>query len=192
MVLIRSALLGWLLILSTGSLAHAGELIFDGDNEGAVFQGPITDDDIDNVIAQLENDKPKFIMLNSYGGGVSGAIRFAEYINDNGISTWVPKDAVCASACALVFLAGIQRFCEGKIYLHQFLPDKKYRTEKISMDKAFVNIQNKIGEVVIMLNNFGTPQFVLETMLTHPGLYELSEADLAKLNTVNSYGGISE
>jgi uncharacterized protein YcgL (UPF0745 family) len=69
---------------------------------------------------------------------------------------------------------------------------EKYRTEKISMDKAFVNIQNKIGEVVIMLNNFGTPQFVLETMLTHPGLYELSEADLAKLNTVNSYGGISE
>ena len=107
-------------------------------------------------------------MLNSYGGGVSGAIRFAEYINDNGISTWVPKDAVCASACALVFLAGIQRFCEGKIYLHQFLPDKKYRTEKISMDKAFVNIQNKIGEVVIMLNNFGTPNLYLRPCLRTP------------------------
>ena len=56
MVLIRSALLGWLLIFSTGSLAHAGELIFDGDNEGAVFQGPITDDDIDNIIVQLQNN----------------------------------------------------------------------------------------------------------------------------------------
>ena len=121
MVLIRSALLWWLLIFSTGSLAHAGELIFDGDHEGAVFQGPITDDDIDNVIAQLENNKPKFIMLNSYGGGVSGAIRFAEYINDNGISTWVPKDAVCASACALVFIShsGVLREMQQQQLLKQ-------------------------------------------------------------------------
>ena len=75
-----------------------------------MFQGPILSEEVDGILSQLEDKKPKLILLNSIGGNVSGAVRFARYVRENEMNTWIAKNQTCASACALVFLAGIQRF----------------------------------------------------------------------------------
>ena len=53
------------LIISSQSPATAGELLFGKDNEWVVFQGPILLEEVDQILSQLEDKKPKLILLNS-------------------------------------------------------------------------------------------------------------------------------
>ena len=78
------------------------------------------------------------------------------------------------------------------MYLHQFMPSEDHKDKQISLDKAFVNVQKTIGEIVILLNEIDAPDFVLERLLTQEQLYRLTDADLAKLNTVASFEGVLE
>jgi len=191
-VLVYRTFISILLIFNLGSLAKAAELQFGKDNEWVIFNGPILFDEIDEILSELREKEPKLIMLNSYGGEVSGAMRLAKYVRENEMNTWVAENSICASACALVFVAGVQRLCQGKLIVHQALPKQEHEDAKITMLVAWVNIQNMIGEMVVLLNNFGTPQFVLETMLVHRGLYQFSETELAQLNTVTTVKEITE
>ena len=96
-----------------------------------MFQGPILSEEVDGILSQLEDKKPKLILLNSIGGNVSGAVRFARYVRQNQMNTWIAKNQTCASACALVFLAGIQRFSEGKLVVHQYLHQQSKLTKRL-------------------------------------------------------------
>ncbi|MEJ6708200.1 MAG: hypothetical protein QNK92_05200 [Amylibacter sp.] len=165
------SLLTLALIISSQSFARAGELFFGEGDEWVVFQGSILTKEIDGLLFQLDDKKPKLILLNSVGGNVSGAIRFAQYVRENEMKTWIAKGQTCASACALVFLAGIQRFGEGKLLVHQYLPPAQHGDEKIARDLAWIYVQRVIGEVITLLNSFGTPPFVFEWIFTSPGLY---------------------
>ena len=126
------------------------------------------------------------ILLNSIGGNVLGALRFARYVRQNKINTWIAENQTCASACALVFLAGIQRFSEGKLVVHQYLPPAEQANEKIARDAAWISVQRIIGETITLLNSFGTPRFVFERIFSSPDLYEFTEAEMAKVTTVTS------
>ena len=128
------------LIISSQSPATAGELLFGKDNEWVVFQGPILLEEVDQILSQLENKKPKLILLNSIGGNVLGALRFAKYVRKNQMNTWIAHKQTCASACALVFLAGTQRFSEGNLIVHQYLPPAAQGNEKIAMDAAWISV----------------------------------------------------
>jgi len=81
----------------------------------AALQGSITANKAEEAIKQLKVNRPKAIILNSNGGDISGALQLAKYIHDNRINTWVPQNSICASGCALIFLAGEKRLCEGDI-----------------------------------------------------------------------------
>ena len=183
---LSSFVLAILLAFGSQSPATAGELFFGKDNEWVVFQGPILSEEVDGILSQLENKKPKLILLNSIGGNVSGAVRFARYVRQNEMNTWIAKNQTCASACALVFLAGIQRFSEGKLVVHQYLPPAEQANEKIARDKAWISVQRIIGETITLLNSFGTPRFVFERIFSSPNLYEFTEAEMAELTTVTS------
>ena len=174
------------------STVCADLLLFTKDNDWAALQGSITANKAEEAIKQLKVNRPKAIILNSNGGDISGSVQLAKYIHDNSMNTWVPQNAVCASGCALIFLAGKERLCEGDIYLHQFMPTQEHKDKKISLDKAFVNVQKTIGEIVILLNEIDALDFVLERILTQEQLYRLTDADLAKLNTVTNFEGILE
>ena len=151
-----------------------------------MFKGPILSEEVDGILSQLENKKPKLILLNSIGCNVSGAVRFARYVRQNDMNTWIAKNQTCASACALVFLAGIQRFSEGRLVVHQYLPPAEQANEKISRDKAWISVQRMIGETITLLNSFGTPRFVFERIFNSPNLYEFTEAEMAEITTVTS------
>jgi hypothetical protein len=183
---LSSFVLAILLAFGSQSPATAGELFFGKDNEWVVFQGPILSEEVDGILSQLEDKKPKLILLNSIGGNVSGAVRFARYVRQNQMNTWIAKNQTCASACALVFLAGIQRFSEGKLVVHQYLPPAEQANEKIARDKAWISVQRIIGETITLLNSFGTPRFVFERIFSSPNLYEFTEAEMAELTTVTS------
>jgi hypothetical protein len=183
---LSSFVLAILLAFGSQSPATAGELFFGKDNEWVVFQGPILSEEVDGILSQLEDKKPKLILLNSIGGNVSGAVRFARYVRQNEMNTWIAKNQTCASACALVFLAGIQRFSEGRLVVHQYLPPAEQANEKIARDKAWISVQRMIGETITLLNSFGTPRFVFERIFNSPNLYEFTEAEMAELTTVTS------
>lgn len=51
----------------------------------------------------------KVIELNSYGGIVEAGYRIAELVHQRGIRTNVRRGAKCASACTLIFQAGVIR-----------------------------------------------------------------------------------
>ena len=172
--------------------AYAKSLHFTEDEDWAALQGPITANNVAEAITELRIRKPRAIILDSYGGDISGAVQLAKYIHDNSMNTWVPQNTVCASGCALIFLAGKERLCEGDIYLHQFMPTEEHKDKEISLDKAFVNVQKTIGEIVILLNEIDAPDFVLERILTQEQFYRLTDADLAKLNTVTNFEGVLE
>ena len=183
---IRPFILTILLAFGSQSPAMAGELFFGKDDGWVLFQGPILTEEMDEILSQLEDKKPKLILLNSIGGNVLGALRFARYVRQNKINTWIAENQTCASACALVFLAGIERFSEGKLVVHQYLPPAEQANEKIARDAAWISVQRIIGETITLLNSFGTPRFVFERIFSSPDLYEFTEAEMAKLTTVTS------
>ena len=183
---IHFSLLTLVLIISSQSFARAGELFFGEGDEWVVFQGPILSENVDALLSQLDDKKPKLILLNSIGGSVSAAVRFAKYVREKEMNTWIAKGQTCASACALVFLAGIQRLGEGKLVVHQYLPPAQHGDEKIARDLAWISVQKIIGETITLLNSFGTPRFVFERIFTSPNLYQFTEAEMAELTTVSS------
>ena len=182
----------FLFLTGLGATVHADLILFTKDNDLAALRGFITSNKAEEAITELRIKKPRAIILNSYGGDISGAVQLAKYIHENSINTWVPQNAVCASSCALIFLSGKERLCDGDIYLHQFMPSEDHKAKQIGFDKAFVNVQKTIGEIVILLNEIDAPDFVLERLLTQEQLYRLTDADLAKLNTVASFEGVLE
>ena len=183
---LRTVFLATLLAFSGQSPVTAGELKFSEGNELVFFQGPILLDEIDDILSQLDEKKPKLILLNSIGGNVLGALRFAKYVRKNQMNTWIAHKQTCASACALVFLAGTQRFSEGNLIVHQYLPPAEQGNEKIARDAAWISVQKIIGETITLLNSFGTPRFVFERIFSSPNLYAFTEAEMAELNTVSS------
>ena len=78
--LLHSSLLTFALIISGQSFARAGELIFGEGDKWVVFQGPILTEEMDGILSQLDDKKPEQILLNSVGGNLTGAIRFARYV----------------------------------------------------------------------------------------------------------------
>ena len=182
----RSIVLAILLIFGSQPSATAGKLTFSKGNELVFFHGPILLNTIDDILSQLDEKKPKLILLNSIGGNVLGALRFAKYVRKNQMNTWIAHKQTCASACALVFLAGTQRLSEGNLIVHQYLPPAEQGNEKIAMDAAWISVQKIIGETITLLNSFGTPQFVFERIFSSPNLYAFTEAEMAELNTVIS------
>ena len=114
-----------------------------------MFQRPILTEEMDEILSQLEDKKPKLILLNSIGGNVLGALRFARYVRQNQMNTWIAENQTCASACALVFLAGIQRFSEGKLVVHQYLPTAGQGDAKVTWDRAFIGVQRVLSNSCI-------------------------------------------
>jgi hypothetical protein len=185
--LLHSSLLTFALIISGQSFARAGELIFGEGDKWVVFQGPILTEEMDGILSQLDDKKPEQILLNSVGGNLTGAIRFAKYVREKEMETWISRNQTCASACALIFFAGVERFSDGKLMVHQYLPTAGQGDAMVTWDRAFIGVQSMVWQIVTLLNNFGTPPFVFERIFSSPYDYEFTEAEMAELTTITSF-----
>jgi hypothetical protein len=121
-VLIKMALIGATIIVlaERGSMA-ATITVHAPDGEGRVFVdvvGKIVDGDFETFkektdqIYPLGASHPKkqvIVTLMGYGGLLGPAMQIGEWVRKRAMSTFVPDDRTCASACALIWVAGWPR-----------------------------------------------------------------------------------
>lgn len=61
------------------------------------------------------------IFLDSHGGNFAEAIKIADYISSNAITTVIDRNAICLSACAFIFMAGREPQIEGPGAVSRYL-----------------------------------------------------------------------
>ena len=163
------------------------DVIFEGaNNEIVILTGDIKAEEFNSVLAEIKLNKPTQMILDSYGGNDHSARRLAKHIHDNDISTYVSGVSICESACALIFLAGKKRLCEGVLGVHQAVLPKDIGDKEFNMNFAMKYIQEDIGNLIELLNDFNTPSFVYPYMLKTTEMYNFSKEEIAQINTVKS------
>jgi hypothetical protein len=163
------------------------EVTFEGaNNEIVILTGDIKAEEFDKILAEIKAKKPTQMILDSEGGNGHSARRLAKYVNDNNISTYISGVAKCRSACAIIFLAGKKRLCEGVLGIHQAALPKDIGNEEVNMNYALKYIQEDIGSLIELLNGFNTPSFVYPYMLKTTEMYNFSKEEIAQINTVKS------
>ncbi len=90
------------------SFAATFESIVDGNKAGniVVVDGPIEKGDSDKLEALVSKQKVRRLLLRSPGGLVIEALQIARTVRKLKITTVVDFNNDCASACALIWLAG--------------------------------------------------------------------------------------
>lgn len=102
--------------------------------------------------------RAKLLTLNSPGGTVQMALLIADDVHERGLSTYIAKESGCHSACAYIFLAGIERQAVGALGVHQIS----------SGSNDLVSAQLSISDIIDVLNRFDTPVEVMTTMFKTP------------------------
>jgi hypothetical protein len=87
--------------------AQTAEIVRDG---AAVFlSGPIVAKDLQAFHNAVGDDEKLTVYLSSPGGEVHPATMIGVLIRVRSYATMVPAGAICASACALIWMAGVPR-----------------------------------------------------------------------------------
>lgn len=101
------------------------------------------------------------VILNSEGGNVRAGIEIGRAIKLRGFATAVPPETLCASACALTWLAGSPRFLDG--------------TSKLGFHAAYRVVDGKASEsgvgnalVGAYLNQIGLPDSAIIYVTSAP------------------------
>src|SRR4029450_8293903 len=85
-----------------------------------MVEGLLVADDGDQFAAKTTSLPSGFVAFSSDGGSLVAGLRIGEAIRRKGFSTIVPDGRRCASACALAWLGGVERFIGtgGRIGFH--------------------------------------------------------------------------
>jgi hypothetical protein len=118
---LKTALIGSMIaVLAEGGMA-ATITVHAPDGEGRVFVdvvGRIGDGDFEAFKEKTDliystgarhPNKQVIVTLVSYGGLIGPAMQIGELVRKRGMSTFVPGERTCASACALIWVAGFPR-----------------------------------------------------------------------------------
>jgi len=103
---------------STGNSYPAN--IFISENETINLNGEIIDGDFETFERLVSENKVRKISLSSPGGKLIEGLKMGEIIHGGNFDTVVPRTAMCASACALMWAAGKNKYIdkEAKIGFH--------------------------------------------------------------------------
>ena len=85
-----------------------------------MVEGPLVRMDGDEFAAKTAPLPSAFVAFSSDGGSLLAGLRIGEAIRRKKFSTIVPDGRRCASACALAWLGGVERFIgsDGRIRFH--------------------------------------------------------------------------
>ena len=127
---------------------------------------------------------PDVFLLNSSGGLVYVGLDLALEVNRLGITTAIPEDFSCYSACSYVFLAGKERYLDGELGIHQISSD----------DNDLTKGQFTIADMIDVLNTFDVPKELYPPMLSTPpdeiyivSLDEVRKLGLDSRSSANAY-----
>lgn len=123
-------------------LASGGVVIFNKDRGFCTvdIRGPINaalairSREITDFFAQPEcrttaRALHRLVRLHSPGGDIDAAMRIGETIRRAEVTTVIPGNAICASACVLLHVAGVDRKVVGRIGLHRTYSTALAKTE---------------------------------------------------------------
>lgn len=119
-------------------------------------------------------DATKLILI-SGGGSVYGALSIAYQVRERGMTTIVPEDGWCYSACAYVYFAGVVRELHGELGVHQISTEG---------EASLQGAQMTIADILDALEVFGVDPGVLSVMFrTAPDdLHIFSRQEIEDLN----------
>ena len=109
----------------------------------------------------------KMLVLISHGGSMYGGLRASAVIRQSKLDTYVPKKSICASACSSMLFAGVNRWVNGNLGVHQFRSGDDKRVlagiKEVQADTQFLT-----SDVITILSDYDLPDFVVPRMLaTH-------------------------
>ena len=93
--------------MATAASIQAQDL---GGSNAVVIAGDIDPTDDREFARVVESLKDPMVFLSSRGGSVVAAINIGKFVRMRGWSTVVAEDQLCASACGLIWLGGVNRF----------------------------------------------------------------------------------
>ncbi len=110
------------------------------------------------------------------------ALLIADDVHERKIATLIPKGSRCYSACAYLFLAGIERQADGELGVHQISSD----------EPNLVSAQLSISDIIDVLNRFETPIQVLTVMFRTPpdDMHVFTAAEVEEFS-INRRAGIA-
>lgn len=127
-----------------------------------------------SLLAAYYNSLPKrclgvrgglpFLQLNSNGGDIEAAMKAGEFVRKKKITTIVPFNATCASACIFVLVGGVHRIGFGNIGVHRPFSDRFFASE--SEAKAQYERVNRL--IRQYLGSMNIPEALLNTMNSVP------------------------
>lgn len=143
------------------------------------------------------------ILKKNLGGSVQSAMKIGVMIRQNGLSTWIPKDEYCMSACVHILVAGVCRMAEGDIYIHRRIhvtKEEKERTRQETLgirkwEAEYFRLMDvdPILEWKIHGNPHWNGRFLSETEKLDLGFYGVIEdAEENRLNFVANNKGIDK
>lgn len=155
----------WFFSLSNAQQASAIELtdatigLWTDDEHVLVIDGDLGTNTAFNFKRTLnENPQVRTILLNSGGGIVSVGLDIAQLISNRRLDTWVPKEALCASACSVIYFSGANRLAEGELGVHQIAMNIESNQE----------VQSTAADMIEAFNRYGTHPNVFSAMLRTP------------------------
>ena len=122
-----------------GTVAQAAETFVLPGTTTLLLLGETSANDLYDLSRAVFNYKVDTIVLKGPGGDLEAAFAIADFIIEKKLSTVVPKNTECASACALIFLAGSKRTLEegSRLGFHlPFLSRNAPRADYLELCKA--------------------------------------------------------
>ena len=132
----------------------------------------------------LRSGAPIEVYLRSLGGSILAAMKIADVVRKAGLTTRVPYRATCASACVLVFAAGVNRVAdvESTIAVHSAgMPGQADVDEEMVENGATLAVTTVMARI---MSSYGAPASVIGKMVATPtgDAAVLTSADLAAWN----------
>lgn len=153
-----------------------------------IFRGEIDRLTLRDFRAALSDHDLTLLVLDSPGGRIFPALTLASRIRTHGLSTLVPPEAECASACAFLFVAGVKRHAAGRLGVHRFTSEDFTRATVANIEDE---TQETVSRIISLLSGQGTPPVFFVRMFETPnsGMYWFGARELAEegLNTGDSF-----
>jgi hypothetical protein len=144
--------------------------VWTDDDRVLVIDGDLGENTVLNFKHEL-NDNPQVrtILLNSGGGFVSVGLDIAQIIANRRLDTWIPEGQSCASACSVIYFAGVDRLAEGQLGVHQIALNVESNTD----------VQSTASDMIEAFNRYGTHPNVFSAMFRTPPekMYFFSESE---------------
>lgn len=129
----------------------------------------------------LRNHSIDIIVLLSPGGSVWEGLNMAGIISDKKLTTYIPYNGTCASACSYMFFAGDQRKANGRLGVHQFSADRETQRKTEQIGVSDYTAQFTVSEIIGFLNEFDTPPFVFEKMFSQKNMYFFNDLEISAI-----------